>query len=308
MKFLHFVRKLSFLTALAMLMNITIVSVQADDITLTNNAGVKVTLKNNTTNQGCAGWILDTITYHNKPVGSPLGCLLYPRNVQTGESFGIGANEVKKIDEQTAEFTGETKLYNVPLTFRYKIAIDKDKPVISLTPSWKVAKDVHGWEIGTHFCNINANEDWRVQIYPFAGNSERLDLNPMRYCGVPGTLLYKTDLSMTVLFAIDSRSDYLNPTSWTGGTRFLFDNKKMPPTFFHCAGKLSACVDYEMPLQLFLDDTGTFTSTITNIVKNWMQAVDYKVEPLQVRTPQEAFDLSVTMPAQCGILDSGQRI
>ncbi|MDR3232505.1 MAG: hypothetical protein LBT46_02345, partial [Planctomycetaceae bacterium] len=225
---------------------------------------------------------------------NPLGCLLYPRNVRTGESFGVEANEAKKIDEQNAELTGETKLYNVPLTFRYKISLGKDKPVISLTPSWKVAKDVHGWEIGTHFCNLNLSEDWRVQMYPFAGNSERLDLNPMRYCGVPGALLYKTDLSMTVLFAIDSRSDYLNPASWTGDTRFLFDNKKVPPIFFHCAGKLSACVDYEMPLQLFLDDTGTFTTTITNIVKNWMQAVDYKVEPLQVRTPQEAFDLSVT--------------
>ncbi|MDR3232972.1 MAG: hypothetical protein LBT46_04810, partial [Planctomycetaceae bacterium] len=93
---------------IAVLFCVFAVSVQAEDITLSNNAGVKVTLKNNTTKQGCTGWVLDTITYHNKPVGNPLGCLLYPRNVRTGESFGVEANEAKKIDEQNAELTGET--------------------------------------------------------------------------------------------------------------------------------------------------------------------------------------------------------
>jgi hypothetical protein len=276
-------------------------SAMAEEIALSNNAGVKVTLKT-----GKTGWVLDSITYHGKPVGERLGCLLYPRNVRTGECFGIGANEAKKIDEQTAELTGETKLYNVPFSFRYKIVLDKEKPVVSFTPSWKVAKDVHGWEIGTHIFNISPKEDWRVQHYPFAGNSERLDLNPMRYCGVPGVLLYKPDLSLTVLFAIDSRSDYLNPTTWTGDTRFLFSSKKMPPIFFHCGGKLSASVDYKMPLQLFLDDTGKFTTAITNIVKNWMQAVDYKVEPLHVRTPQEAFDLSVAGRKAMSIYNAGK--
>jgi hypothetical protein len=57
---------------------------------------------------------------------------------------------------------------------------------------------------------------------------------------------------------------------------------------------LSAGIDYELPLQLFLDDSGKFTSAITNIVKTWMSVIDYKVDTsLNVRTPQEAFDLIV---------------
>jgi hypothetical protein len=115
----------------------------------------------------------------------------------------------------------------------------------------------------------------------------------MRYCGIPGALVYRPDLSTVLLFTIDSRSDYLNPTTWTGKTRFFFENGKTAPTFFACGGKIVAGTKYELPLQVFTDTSGKFTTVIPNIIKAWMKTVDYKVEPLFVRTPQEAFDLSV---------------
>jgi hypothetical protein len=103
--------------------------------------------------------------------------------------------------------------------------------------------------------------------------------------------VHRPDLSTVFLFTIDSRSDYLNPTTWTGKTRFFFESGKTAPTFFACGGKIEAGKQYELPLQVFTDTSGKFTTAIPNIVKTWMKTVDYKVEPLFVRTPQEAFDM-----------------
>ena len=116
---------------------------------------------------------------------------------------------------------------------------------------------MEGWEVVITYQEGFTNE-WRVQSYPFAGNSEKVVIRPMRYCGVPGALVYKPDLSMTVLYAIDSRFDYLNPTTWTGKTDFRFENGKIPPQFCIGGGKLSAGVPYRMPFQLFFSDAGQF--------------------------------------------------
>ncbi|GHT44429.1 hypothetical protein FACS189454_01770 [Planctomycetales bacterium] len=260
----------------------------SESIVLKNDAGVELSLEN-TGN----GWYINTISHHGQAVGKPLEGMIYVRNIRTGRGLPLKADKVNQLDEQSAELSGQTELYHSLFSFQYKIVLDKKLPVIHLTPSWKVNKDLYGWEIGTHFCNLPANHDWRIQSYPFAGNSERVDINPMRYCGIPGALIYTPNLSTVLFFTIDSRSDYLNPTSWTGDTRFCFDNKNQPPVFFHCGGKISASVDYEMPLQLYLDDTGKFETSITNIVRNWMKATDYKVEPLHVRTPQEFYDITL---------------
>jgi hypothetical protein len=176
-----------------------------------------------------------------------------------------------------------------------KVALEKELPVVSLTPSWKVDKDLPDWEVGFTYHGNTFTNDWRVQSYPFAGNSEKVTINPMRYCGIPAALIYKPDLSTIVLFAIDSRSDYLNPTTWTGKTWFSFVNGKGAPTFYAGSGeKLAIGINYELPLQLFLDNSGKFTSCITNIMNTWRQVNDYKVDTsLQIRTPQEAFDIAV---------------
>jgi hypothetical protein len=115
----------------------------------------------------------------------------------------------------------------------------------------------------------------------------------MRYCGIPGALVYRSDLSTVLLFTVDSRSDYFNPTAWTGKTRFVFESGNTAPTFFACGGKIAAGTKYELPLRVFTDTSGEFTTAIPGIVKTWMKTVDYKVEPLFVRTPQEYFDLTV---------------
>jgi hypothetical protein len=136
--------------------------------------------------------------------------------------------------------------------------------------------------------------DWRVQSYPWAGNSEQADIAPMRYCGVPGALVYRPDQSLVLLFAMDSRSDYLNPTTWSGKTGFHFANRRSAPQFRAGNGRLAAGTDYEMPLQLFVSDAGEFAGAITGIMQAWIRVNDYRVDDtLMVRTPQEAFVLAL---------------
>jgi hypothetical protein len=259
------------------------------DITLNNAAGVKYQLQKN-----ADGWALGTLSLNGNPIESPLNeSVLFLKNSKDQILLPVPASEAKQIDSRTVELSGQREVDGVIFTFQMKVALDENLPVVSLTPAWKVDKDLPDWEVGFTYQDNNFANDWRVQSYPFAGNSEEVTIKPMRYCGVPGVLLYKPDLSTVVLFAIDSRSDYLNPTTWTGNTWFTFENGKTAPTFFAGSGeKLDANINYELPLQLILDDSGKFTSSITNILKTWMKATDYQVDTsLYVRSPQEAFDI-----------------
>jgi hypothetical protein len=214
------------------------------------------------------------------------------RNTKDGSILPLPFSKTKRTGDYSAEFSGQTEIEGVPFKFKLKATLDKDAPAVSFTPSWEVEKDIENWEAGISY-QRDFTGDWRVQSYPFAGNSAKVDINPMRYCGIPGALVHRPDLSTVFLFAIDSRSDYLNPTTWTGKTRFIFENGKTAPTFFACGGKIAAGTRYELPLQMFTDNSGEFTTAIPNILKTWMNTVDYKVEPLFIRTPQEYFDLTV---------------
>ncbi|MDR2863118.1 MAG: hypothetical protein LBV54_04475, partial [Puniceicoccales bacterium] len=190
------------------------IAAASESLTLTNAAGVTFQVQ-----KADAGWTLGTISFHGKPVENPLdrGVLIL-RSAKGKTIRFIPADTAKRIDELTIELAGKTDVDGVALTFQVRLALDKDAPVVRITPSWKVAKDLPGWEVGFTYQSNNFSGNWRAQHYPFAGNSEKLWVTPLRYCGVPGVLLYKTDLSTIALFAIDSRSDYLNPRTWTGKT------------------------------------------------------------------------------------------
>jgi hypothetical protein len=279
----------SLLAAVTLVISLFALSACQTDTTLSNTAGVKYQLKKHTD-----GWALGSLSYNGKMIESPLNeSVLFLRNTKDLSTRPVLASKAKRIDSRTVELSGQAELDGVNFTFQMTVALEKDEAVVYLTPKWKVDKDLPDWEVCFTYHGNNFANDWRVQSYPFAGNSTEVHLTPMRYCGVPGALLYRPDLSTIVFFTIDSRSDYLNPTTWTGKTWFTFKNGEVAPTFVAGSGKkLEADIDYELPLQLFLDDSGKFTSSIPNIVKTWMKVTDYKVDTsLFVRTPQEGYDI-----------------
>lgn len=240
------------------------------------------------------GWALGTISLHEKPVEQPATRgLLALRNLESGDVRWLAASQGEQVDPRTARFSGQQAIAGAQFSWAVEAALHDDLPAATFTPKWSVDKDLNGWEVclATHDGFTN---DWRVQSYPWAGNSEQAAITPMRYCGVPGALVYRPDQSLVLLLAIDSRSDYLNPTTWTGKTAFHFANRRTAPQFRAGGGTLAAGTKYEMPLQLFLSDAGEFAGAITGILQAWIKVNDYRVDDaLTVRTPQEAFVLAL---------------
>jgi len=266
------------------------ISIQgAETMVLENCAGLKWELPR-TTN----GWAMGTISLHGKPVEQPATKgIVALRNQKSGEVRWLTASQGKKVDPRTARLFGRQEIDGVKFSWTVEVVLSDDLPSAAFTPKWAVDKDLNGWEVCLAYHDGFTN-DWRVQSYPWAGNSEKASLAPMRYCGVPGALVYRPDQSLVLLFAIDSNSDYLNPTTWSGKTGFHFANRETAPQFRCGGGKLAAGKNYEMPLQLFLSDAGEFAGAITGIMHAWVKVNNYRVDDsLKVRTPQEAFAITL---------------
>jgi len=261
----------------------------AEMMVLENGAGVRWELQRTP-----KGWALGTILFHDKPVEqSATKGVLALRNLKSGEVRWLAASQGEKVDPRTAGLSGQQEVDGVKFSWAVAVALRDDLPAASFTPKWSVDKDLNGWEVCLPYHDGFTN-DWRVQSYPWAGNSEEASVTPMRYCGVPGVLVYRPDQSLVLLFAIASNSDYLNPTTWSGKTGFHFANRRTAPQFRAGGGQLAAGTRYEMPLQLFLSDAGEFAGAITGVMQAWIKANNYRVDDsLKVRTPQEAFAIAV---------------
>jgi hypothetical protein len=152
-------------------------------------------------------WALGTLFVHDKPVDAPLASgVLALNNITSRQILWPAATEAKQLDERSARFTGSEKIGDVLFRFEVDVALKEDLPAATLLPRWSADKDLDGYEVCLAYQGVGSN-DWRVQSYPFAGNSERAVIAPMRYCGVPGALVYRPDLSMVMLLAIDVHFD-----------------------------------------------------------------------------------------------------
>jgi len=244
--------------------------------------------------RGEHGWSLGQISLNGKPLENPAASgILALRDVKSGEVRWLPADQAERIGPHAARLSGQTKIGDATLRFGAEIALQEKLPAATWTASWSVDKDLNGWEVCLAYHDGFTNY-WRVQSYPWAGNSKSVKISPMRYCGVPGVLVYRPDQSVVALFAIDSHSDYLNPTTWTGKTEFHFANRRIAPQFRVGGGQLTAGTRYEMPLQLIVSDAGEFAGAITGIMQVWIKLNNYRVDDtLKVRTPQEAFNLAL---------------
>ena len=240
------------------------------------------------------GWSLGQISLKEKPLENPAASgILALRNLKTGEVCWLPAGKLERIGLNAARLSGQARIGDVTFSFSAEIGLEDGLPAAKWTTSWMVDKDLTGWEVCLAYHDGFSN-DWRVQSYPWAGNSTNVQIVPMRYCGVPAVLTYRPDQSVVVLFSIDSQSDYLNPATWTGKTEFHFVNRSIAPQFRIGAGQLTAGTHYEMPLQLIVSDAGEFSGAITAIMQAWIKVNNYQVDDtLIVRTPQDAFVLAL---------------
>ena len=86
-----------------------------------------------------------------------------------------GAAERKQLDPQTVRFIGRDKVGGATFSYTVTIAVCKDLPAACWTTSWTVDKDVDDWQVYFAY-HQQFQHDWRVQSYPWAGNTEGIDL------------------------------------------------------------------------------------------------------------------------------------
>jgi hypothetical protein len=237
-----------------------------------------------------AGWALGTLKLNGKPIDAPFDQGILSLRSLKDENRWLPAAECKKLDDRTAALAGQADVDGVRVRFSVEIKLRDDMPAALMTARWSVDKDLPGWTMCISSFNTST-APWRCTLYPFAGNSETVSIPKLMYCGVPAALLYRQDLSMVALFGIDPSTDYLNPKTWTGATGVYFQSGVTAPQFHVGGKKLVQGVDYVLPMQVFLSDAGNSADAITQLTRDWIKANGYRVEPLQVRTPQEAFDI-----------------
>ena len=243
--------------------------------------------------RGEPGWSLGRISLHGKPLERPASAgVLMLRDVKTGDVRWLAAEQAERESPTAARLAGQTKLGDATFQFQVRVALQADLPAAAWTTEWSVDRDVDGWEVGLAPWD-RFGQTWRCWLYPFAGNSPAVDVAPLRYCGVPAALLYRPDLSAVALFGIDPASDYLQPNTWTGTTGFHFRSRQTAPQFRIGGGKLSAGTNYRVPLQLLVSDAGESAAAVTQLVNGWIQWNGYRVEPLQVRSPDAALAIFV---------------
>jgi hypothetical protein len=257
-------------------------------LSIKNSAGLEWT-----TRRGSRGWGFGNFLAGGEPVDRPLeeGVLLL-RNLFTAKERWLPASTAVRLAPDAVELRGTATVESSTLTFTVKIRLDADSPAAFITPRWSVDTDLTGWEVCLPCCGVGEHA-WRCTFYPFAGNSAELRRERLSYVGVPAALLFRDDLSLVTLFGIDPALDYLNPKTWTGTTGFHFRDLTIPPQFRVCGGKIAAGIEYRFPLQFFFDKSGDSVTAISALVKNWIRLNGYKVQPLEVRTPDAALALYI---------------
>lgn len=256
---------------------------------LQNNAGIKWIFE-----KGTDGYIWGSIYVGGILVETPLKrgfiCL---RNTTTGEERWLCASSGKCLNDTTAEFSGAERIEGVKFTFRVMISLPEEIQAACVEYRFAVDKNLSGWEVALAYHAVYAHA-WNCHLYPFAEDAKAVAEPRLNYVGVPAALLYRDDLSLAVLFGLDLHFDYLNPTTWTGDCGFFFTDGVMPAQFRMGGGSLDAGVDYTWPLQLVFSDAGSGVEAITSLVRRWIMLNQFAVEPLDVRSVDEALELFMT--------------
>ena len=235
-----------------------------------------------------AGWAFGELTLNRSAVDNPVrrGMLLL-HNLMTGEERWLAATEVRQLDPRSARTSGSAQIDGATFRFEMKVLLAEDLPAAAIELRWSVNRDLTGWEVCFAYCDTGLCE-WRATLYPFAGDSTEVRRDRLSYAGVPAALMFRDDHSLSLLFGIDPGSDYLNPHNWTGSTGFHFRDLTLAPQFRACSGHIAAGVEYTLPLQLFLSGSPDATAAITELVRAWVRFNHYAVQPLYVRSPDEA--------------------
>lgn len=262
--------------------------VQNSRIVLKNPAGLRWELERTP-----MGWALGQIFLNQQPVGDPVRSgMMCLRKMRTGEERWLLASTGTQVNGRKAHLEGRNQVDGIWFEFQVDIELAEELTAVDIRTRWSLSNDLEDSEVCLVFQSTDSKE-WRCAMYPFAGNSVALERQRLNSIGVPAALLFRKDFSLAALFGINPASDYLNPTTWTAATGFHYRNRDISPQYRVGGGKLLGNRTYEFPLQLVLSDAGDSMSAIKFLVHSWITFNHYKVDPLFVRTPEEALKVFI---------------
>ena len=279
-------------------------------IVLANNAGLQWELE-----REANGWALGQVLLHGNPVDNPLlsGVIcLHPQN-NSGDVW-LPATKAVQVDNRTATLAGSQLVDGVMFRFEVAVSLNDNVPKVELIPHWSVSTNLNGWDVALAYHGVGTNS-WSCTMYPAVGNSMTepvgneggasqfvtngtVDVERLASVGVPSMILFRPNMSLVTLFGIDPAFDYLDFTNWTVNTGFYFQNHVTPPQFrvgpnasTVGGGQFIAGTKYVLPMQIFFNDSGSSAQAITQLVTNWISVNHYTVQPLFIRTPDQALAL-----------------
>ena len=184
--------------------------------------------------RGAGGWALGSLWLRGQRLETPWMdglVVVKSKHMSTNQSgIWLPAAVGTKHSDTAATFAGIAKLPSGTLAFTIGVQLLPGSPSTStvtrvlFNTSWEYAgSDGADWLIGVPFMGDAMAHDWRLQIYPWAGNSSQLPSSALQYNGVPAVTIFRPDWSLALLHALDIAEDVQNPTTWTGKTAYGFD-------------------------------------------------------------------------------------
>ena len=151
-------------------------SAPCEVITLQNQTGLSCRLR-----KTADGWGFGPLALHGNVVEpSAMDGLLCLRNLASGEVRWLAGTVAERIAARTLRLRGDARVDDATFTFSIDVEVDDVLAVIRMTPAWSVDTDLTGWEVVLAY-HHGFSHDWRVQGYPWAGNSGKW---PFRRCAI----------------------------------------------------------------------------------------------------------------------------
>lgn len=261
---------------------------RAADVRLDNSAGVEVVVADTP-----RGYALGRLSLNQEPVETALsdGIIRF-LDVETGTDTWLHASRVQRHGEAKAVFSGSGRLGAANVTFDVTVEVPPDVKAVRIVYDFTVDRAATGWVAVLQYHREFAHP-WKGHIYPWAADAKYVHRDPLTWVGIPSLFLYRDDRSLGVLWGIDPRSDYLNPTTWTRDFGLYYTDGVIAPQFRVGGDGLRADLDYHCPLQVVLTDERDPDAMITDLVGQWIELNDFEVEPLRVRSHEAALELFI---------------
>jgi hypothetical protein len=267
---------------------VLVICLPAEDVVLKNNSGVELIISK--TNQG---YTLGKALFNGKPVEAPLlkGIINF-RNISTDSTYWFFGSEINQVNPTKAILSGTGDIEGAMVEFEVELETPDDAQALRIIYDFTVDHTIPDRRAVLQF-NSQFDYDWNCHMYPWVEDSKWIARDTLTWMGIPSLFMYRDDRSMGLLWGIDPNSDYLNPETWTKNFGLYFTNRVKPAQFQVGGGSLKKGIDYHCPMQIVFTDRSDPDELIIDLMQNWIALNEYKVEPLYVRSNDEALALFI---------------